>query len=98
MEVAGVERLRIDDGEGELELFEEPAYPAGGHQAAVLVVEGDAFGVELDGFAGWFFCNGVGVDSELLRCGLEKFLCFGRVGEPEGAGSEFFAVDGCLCG
>ena len=36
-QIAGVERLRIDDVERELELLEQPAHVARGHRATVLI-------------------------------------------------------------
>ena len=94
VEVAGVELLRVDDGEGELELIEEPADPAGGHGAAVDVDEGDAGGMKLDGRAGGRLRDGGGVDAEGLGRGFEKLLRCGGVGQPERAGRELFAVGG----
>ena len=47
-EVAGVERLRIDDRERELELLEQPARVARRHRAAVLIPQRDALRLQLE--------------------------------------------------
>ena len=46
-QVAGIERRRVDHLEGKLVLLEQPARPAGRHVAAILVVQADADGLEL---------------------------------------------------
>ena len=51
-EVSRVEALRVHDLERELELFEQPARPAGRHRPAVLIRERDAQLAELDRVGG----------------------------------------------
>ena len=46
-----VERGGIDHLKREFVLFENPARPARGHDAAVLIVEADAYGLELERLA-----------------------------------------------
>ena len=55
-QIAGVEGLRINELKRKFELLENPTGPAGGHNAAVLVIEADADGLELERFA--FRCGG----------------------------------------
>ncbi len=50
-EVAAVERLGKHDFERKLELLQQPARPARGHRAAVLIGEGNAQLAQLDGVA-----------------------------------------------
>src|ERR1019366_2413780 len=50
VQLAGIELLRIDDRERELELLEEPANPARRHRTPVDVHESDTRCVNLQGF------------------------------------------------
>ena len=64
-EIAGVDALRIEHVEGELEAFEQEANPAGGHGAAELVPEGDAGGGEFHDLASRAGGDGLGVEAKL---------------------------------
>ena len=71
LQVARIERRGIDHLERELILLEEPARPAGRHQAAVLVVEPDADGLQLQRVARGRLRHGVHRHAELSRAALQ---------------------------
>ena len=91
VEVAGVDGLGIDDGVGEFELVKEPAQPAGGDDAAVLVGEADAGGMEEQGLAGGLSGDRIGVDAQGFGGCFEQVMRLGGVRNVEGSGGEGFA-------
>ena len=91
-QVTRVQGLGEDDFEGEFVLFEEPAGPAGGHETTVLVIQADADGFQLHGFAGGSSGDAVSSDAEGLRCGGEDGFGSGGSRDPDGACPEVLPV------
>ena len=92
LEVARIEGRRIHHFEGKFVLLEKPARPAGWHGAAVLIVEADADGLELQGVAGGRLGHRVDGHAEFVRALFEHGAGGGGCGNPDGSGAEVFAI------